>query len=123
MPVPCLVSVEIGVSIGSETAMFPAPTNVRVGVPVVASNELPVTSNVSVPVVLPTVAFAASVTAPVTVLLFAELSKAPVEEIPAPEIVKGSGTDSPEPTNVTAAPDSTVVPPDARPVNVKSSMK
>jgi hypothetical protein len=101
-PVPDLVNVEIGVSIGSDTVMLPAPVNVIAGVPLVASNALPeATSKVNVPAELPIVAAAFSVTALVTELLFARLSKAPVPE-PLPPIVKGSETESSEPSKCTA---------------------
>jgi len=97
-----LVNELIGVSIGSAIDTLPAPTHVRVGVPVVASNALPeTTSNVNVSAELPIVAAALSVTAPVTELLLARLSKAPVPE-PLPPIVNGSETESPEPSKCTA---------------------
>ena len=101
-PVPDLVNVEIGVSIGSFTVMLPAPVNVIAGVPLVASKALPeAPSKVNVPAELPIVAAAFSVTALVTELLFARLSKAPVPE-PLPPIVKGSETESSEPSKCTA---------------------
>ena len=96
-PAPDLVKVEIGVSIGSDTVILPAPVNV-IAVALVASNALPeATSNVNVPAELPIVAAALSVTAPVTVLLLARLSKAPVPE-PLAAIVNGSETESTEPS-------------------------
>ena len=100
-PAPDLVNVEIGVSIGSDTVMLPAPVNVIAGVPLVASNALPKVSNVNVPAELPIVAAALSVTAPVTVLLLAKLSNAPEPE-PLAAIVNGSETESPEPSKCTA---------------------
>lgn len=97
-PEPDLVKVEIGESIGSFAVMLPAPVKVIAGVPLVASNALPeATSKVNVPVELPIVAAALNMTTFVTVLLLARLSNAPEPE-PLPPIVKGSETESPEPS-------------------------
>ena len=113
-PAPDFVRVEIGVSIGSETVMFPAPVNVIAGVPDEASNAFPDASKVSVPAVLPIVAADESVTAPVTVLLLATFKRAP-EPDPDPAIVNGSDTDSPEPLNCTEPVPLTVVPVESAP--------
>jgi hypothetical protein len=99
-PLPDFVSVEIGVSIGSDTVMLPAPVKVIAGVPDEASKALPEVLKVNVPAVLPMVAAAESVTAPVTVLLFATFKRAPAPE-PEPAIVNGSATDKLEPSNCT----------------------
>jgi hypothetical protein len=95
------VSVEIGVSIGSDTVMLPAPVKVIAGVPDEASKALPEVSNVNVPAVLPTVAAVLRVTELVTVLVFAKLSSAPLPE-PLPPIVNGSAIERPEPSKCTA---------------------
>ena len=99
VPVLCLSSVEIGVSMGSDTVTLPAPRNVMPGVPVDASKAFPLkTLKVSVSASLATDAAAPSVTAPVMVLSFVApavsmLRIAPVAEMPVPEIVMGSPID------------------------------
>ena len=115
VPAPDFVSVEIGVAIGSDTTTLPAPTKVMVGVPVAAPNAEPdATLNVSAPSSLPIDEFAASVTAPVIEFVSAPavdtLRIAPVEELPVPDTVNGSGIESPVPDTFTAAPQLTVVP-------------
>ena len=111
-PAPDLDSAAIGVAIGSETTKSPAPTKDNAGVPDVAPIADPVAaSKVNVPLVLPIVESAASVTAPAIVFEFATLTSAPLEEIPVPEMEKGSLIVNPDPEMLTAAPEATVVAP------------
>ena len=125
VPVPCLSSVEMGVSMGSDTATLPAPRNVMPGVPVDASNAFPLeTLKVSVSASLATDAAALRRIAPVRLLLLVPLASilriAPVDVTPVPEIVSGSPIEMPSPLTCNAAPESTVVPvpvlPSARPL-------
>ena len=115
VPAPDFVSDKIGVAIGSDTTTLPAPTKVMVGVPVDAPNAEPdATLNVSAPSSLPIDELAASVTAPVIEFVSAPavdtLRITPVEELPVPDTVNGSGIESPVPDTFTAAPELTVVP-------------
>jgi len=103
-----LVSVLMGVSMGSAIDTLPAPMIVSVGVLVVASNALPdVVSKVNVSASLPTEVFAPSSTLPVIVLLFetptvSRLRIAPVLELPVPEMVNDSGIERLDPLMCTA---------------------
>ena len=115
VPAPDFVTVVTGVAIGSDTTMFPAPTKLMAGVPDDAPNAEPeATSNVSVPSSLPIDESAERVIAPVIEFVsapaVATLRMTPVEELPVPDTVNGSGIDSPVPDTFTAAFELTDVP-------------
>ena len=120
VPEPVLVSVPVLVAIGSATVVFPLPSTVRANVPTIALPDD--TSSVSVPSSDWISLSAASVIAPVRLLVSApavdKLRIAPAELTPDPVIVNGSAMDRPVPLKWTAPPSLIVVAPEVAPSDV-----